>query len=113
MSRFPAMTAKVDITHCLASCCHVTDDEKVSDVVSDLLTAVEAARASRAAHEADHQRVIDLLVEVRRQRGEELGPADLEDLIGKYMDRATISRKTAPAFDGNPPHKRTRRPARS
>lgn len=82
-------------------------------MVDDLLTAVASARESKAAHEKDHQRVIDLLVEVRRQRGGELGPADLEELIGKYMDRATISRKTSPAFGGKPPHKLTRRPARS
>lgn len=82
-------------------------------MVDDLLAAVATARESRAAHEKDHQRVIDLLIDVRRQRGGELGPADLEEMIGKYMDRATISRKTAPAFDGKPPHKRTRRPARS
>jgi hypothetical protein len=85
----------------------------VSDVVDDLLVAVKAARESKAAHERDHQRVIDLLIEVRRQRGAELGVGELEEMIGKYMDRATISRKTAPAFEGKPPHKRTRRRSRS
>ena len=101
------------IAHDLKSCVAITDDGDVSDVVNDLLEAVQAARTSKAAHERDHQRVIDLLVEVRRQKGEELGIGELEEMIGKYMDRATISRKTAPRLGGNPPRKRTRRTSRS
>jgi hypothetical protein len=100
-------------THDLKSCVAITDNGDVSDMVDDLLEAVETARASKTAHERDHQRVIDLLVEVRRQRGGELGIGELEEMIGKYMDRATISRKTTPRLGGKPPRKRTRRVSRS
>ena len=82
-------------------------------MVDDLLAAVETARASKAVHERDHQRVKELLIQVRREKGEAIGPGDLEDLIGKYMTRDTISRVTSPAFGNKPPRKRTRRPPRS
>lgn len=99
------------ITHDLKSCGVITDDGDVSDVVDDLLAEVQAARATLAEHERHHARVKELLVEVRRERGD-LGLADIEEMIGKYMDRATISRITAPQL-AKGTRKRTRKPARS
>jgi hypothetical protein len=83
----------------------------MGDVTEELLAAVAAARASRAQADADHEHVIDLLIQHRRERPE-FGVGDLETLIGKYLDRGTISRRTSPAFGGKPPRKPTRtRPA--
>lgn len=92
----------------LAARRQVTDDWGV-DVVDELLEAVKTARASRAAADRDHERVKELLIRARRERGDELGLAELEELTGRYFDRATISRITASKMDGKPPRKTTRR----
>ena len=87
----------------------------MSDVVDELVTAVATARASHAQAEADHRRVKALLVQARIQRPD-LGPGDLEELTGKYMDRAVISRVTVPEMTrlGHAPtRKPTRRRSRS
>jgi hypothetical protein len=80
----------------------------VGDVTEELLAAVAKARASRAEADADHEHVIELLIRHRREKPD-YGPGDLEELIDKYLDRGTISRRTAGAFDGQPPRKPTRR----
>jgi hypothetical protein len=87
----------------------------VADVVDELVAAVATARASTAKADADHQRVKDLLVQARIQRPD-LGPADLEELTGKYMDRAVISRVTVPEMTRlghTPTRKPTRRRSRT
>jgi hypothetical protein len=68
----------------------------VSDVVSDLKSAVETARASAKQALADHERVKELLVKARLA-DEKLGPKMLEQLTDGYFDRATISRMTSEA----------------
>jgi hypothetical protein len=82
----------------------------VSDVVDTLQAEVQAARDANAAYRQHTERIKALLVQARRERPD-LGLAGLEELIGRFYDRATISRITAPEFDGKPPRKRTRRPA--
>ena len=79
------------------------------DVVDELLAAVKTARESRAAADRDHEHVKELILRVRRERGEDYGPADIEVLTDRYFDRGTISRMTAPALGGNPPRKNTRK----
>lgn len=79
------------------------------DVIDELTQAVEAARKSRSQAERDHERVKELILRVRRERGDDYGPADIELLTGRYFDRATISRMTAPQMGGKPPRKSTRR----
>lgn len=89
----------------------VTDDWGM-DVVDELLAAVKAARESRATANRDHEHVKELLIRARLEKGDELGPADLEELTDRYLDRATISRLTAPQMgqaDGKPVRKKTRR----
>ena len=83
---------------------------RMSDVVDELVAAVETARASTAQADADHKRVKDLLVQARIQRPD-LGPGDLEALIGKYMDQAVISRITVPEMR-KLGHEPTRKPTR-
>ena len=68
----------------------------MGNVVEDLKTAVEAARASKKQAEADHERVKELLIQARLQ-DDKLGPKVLERLSGGYLDRDTISRITSPA----------------
>jgi hypothetical protein len=96
----------------LWSCLQITEDDRVADVVDELLAEVEAARRTGEAHDRHHARVKDLLVEVRRKRPD-LGPADIEELIGRYFDRGTISRITVPALGGKPPRKSSRKRAGS
>jgi hypothetical protein len=104
------MPDKIGVTHDLASCCRVTDDEDVDDVVDELVAAVKAARASTAQAEADHERVKDLFVRARIERPD-LGPDDLEELTEKYMDRSVISRITVPEMRrlGHEPARKPRR----
>jgi hypothetical protein len=82
----------------------------VSDVVDELTAAVQTARASARQASADHERVKELLVQARIERPD-LGPDDLEELTGKYMDRSVISRITVPAMRelGHEPARRPRR----
>jgi hypothetical protein len=80
----------------------------VSDVVDELLAEVKAARRTGAAHERHHGRVKELLIQVRRERPD-LGLADIEALIDRYFDRATISRLTVPALGDERRRKPTRR----
>jgi len=81
------------------------------DVVDELLAEVKAAREALAEHERHHERVKELMVRARLEKPE-IGPADLEELTGKYMDRATISRITYPKL-GKPVRKNTRRRPRT
>jgi hypothetical protein len=67
------------------------------NVVDELVAEVKAARRAEAALRRHNARINELFVEVRAQRPD-LGPADIEELIGRYRDRATISRRTAPAL---------------
>ena len=81
-------------------------------MVDELVAAVETARASKLQHERDHEHVKELLVKARLEKPD-LGPADLEEKIGRYLDRATISRITVPKLGDKLTRKRTRRPPRS
>ena len=94
--------------HDLATRCRVTDHGGMGDVVQELLAEVKAAREAQTERDAHHERVKELLVRARRERPD-LGPADLEELTGKYFDRATISRITVPELGGKPARKPTRR----
>lgn len=78
-------------------------------MVDELTEAVKAAREARAEADRAHERVKELILRVRRERGDDFGPADIELLTGRYFDRATISRMTVPEMGGKPPRKSTRR----
>lgn len=66
-------------------------------MVDELKAAVEAARASRAQADQDNKRVKELLIRTRKERPA-LKIPEIEDLIGRYFDRTTISRVTAEAI---------------
>ena len=78
-------------------------------MVDELTEAVKAAREARAEADRAHEHVKELILRVRRERGDDYGPADIELLTGRYFDRATISRMTVPEMGGKPPRKNTRR----
>ena len=65
-------------------------------MVKDLLDEVKAARRADAASRRHRDRIRQLLVDVRLQRPD-LTVADIEAMIGRFYDRATISRFTAAA----------------
>lgn len=65
-------------------------------MLKELLDEVKAARRAEAADKRHRERIKQLLIEVRLQRPE-LTVADIEEQIGRYYDRATISRYTAGA----------------
>jgi hypothetical protein len=67
----------------------------VSDVVDELVAEARAARRAEAAYKKHLKRVRELLPVVRVR--ENLGPLELEAMIGKLYDRGTISRLTADA----------------
>lgn len=62
-----------------------------------MLAEVKAARRAQASEKRHTDRVKALLVEVRLKRPD-LGIADIEAMIGRFYDRATISRITFPAL---------------
>lgn len=64
-------------------------------MVEELLAEVKAARRAQASEKRHTDRVKALLVEVRLKRPD-LGVADIEEMIGRFYDRATISRITVP-----------------
>ena len=66
-------------------------------MVDELLAAVDEARAADEAARARHADVKELLVRVRREKPA-LTLAEIEEKIGRYYDRGTISRVTAPAL---------------
>lgn len=80
----------------------------MGDVVDQLLAEVRAARRADAARERHTRRIKELLVQVRRERPD-LGLADIEELIGRYYDRATISRETVPHLGADRTRKRSRK----
>lgn len=63
--------------------------------MDELVAAAKAAKRAEAARDRYMKRVRELLPEVRVK--ENLGPLELEELIGKLYDRGTISRLTADA----------------
>jgi hypothetical protein len=68
--------------------------------MEELLAEVRAARRAEAALDRHARRVKALLIDVRLEalrEGKSLKIADLEASIGKFYDRATISRYTADA----------------
>ena len=75
----------------------------VEDLKAAVEAAVEAARASRAQAEADHERVKEALIQARTLTAslppkDRLGPKVLEQVSDNYLDRDTISRLTSPAL---------------
>jgi hypothetical protein len=71
----------------------ITDDGGV-DAVDELLAEVKAARRADSARKRHTERVKELLVQVRRDRPD-LSVVEIEDMIGRFYDRSTISRMTA------------------
>jgi hypothetical protein len=63
--------------------------------MDELLAEVKAARRADSALQRHTDRVKELLIQVRRENPG-LKLADLETRIGKFYDRATISRITVP-----------------
>ena len=63
--------------------------------MDELLAEVKAARRADLARKRHTERVKELLVQVRRENPK-LKVADLEEMIGRFYDRATISRITVP-----------------
>jgi hypothetical protein len=80
----------------------INDDGEVSDVVDDLLAEVKAARAADAAAKMHTGRIKELLIRLRREQPGLTLP-EIEDMIGRYYDRATISRVTAEAIGTSRP----------
>ena len=64
--------------------------------MEELLAEVKAARRADTAQKRRTERIKALLVQVRSENPK-LKLADLEAKIGKFYDRATISRVTADA----------------
>jgi hypothetical protein len=64
--------------------------------MKELLAEVKAARRAQSAFQRHADRVKELLIQVR-VADPDLKLADLEAEIGKFYDRATISRVTADA----------------
>lgn len=73
----------------------ITDDGGV-DAVEELLAEVKAARRADSARRRHTDRIKELLIQVRRERPD-LSVVQIEDMIGRYYDRSTISRITVPA----------------
>jgi hypothetical protein len=67
----------------------------VSDVVDELVREAKAAKRAETAYRQHLKRVRELLPQVRVEAN--LGPLELEEMIGKVYDRGTISRLTAEA----------------
>lgn len=65
-------------------------------MLKELLDEVKAARRAEAADKQRRARIRQLLIDVRLQRPE-LSVADIEEMIGRFYDRATISRYTSKA----------------
>ena len=76
--------------------------------MDELLAEVQAARETEAALKDHTDQIKALLVKVRLERPD-LGLADIEAMIGRYYDRATISRVTVPLLGD----RRTRKPTRA
>ena len=66
--------------------------------MDDLLAEVEAAREAKTVLERHTRRIRELLIQVRWENPT-LKLADLEATIGKFYDRATISRITVPELN--------------
>ena len=65
-------------------------------MVKDLLAEIEAARADDERAKERTERIRDLLIRLRLEQPKLTLPK-IEDMIGRYYDRATISRKTSAA----------------
>ena len=65
--------------------------------MEELLAEVRAARRADTAQRAHRKRIKQLLIQVRLE-DPDLTVADLEAKIGRFYDRATISRVTADAI---------------
>jgi len=66
--------------------------------MDDLLAEIRAERRAESASKARRERIKGLLVQVRLDNPG-LKVADLEEKIGRFYDRATISRITYPAIE--------------
>lgn len=80
-------------------------------MVDDLKAEVRAARRADAAYKRHTDKIKELLVQVRLEKPE-LGLADIEAMIDRFYDRATISRVTVPQLGERRTRKRTRKPVR-
>jgi hypothetical protein len=67
--------------------------------MDELLAEVKAARRATDARKRHTARIKELLIQVRLS-DPDLTVADLEAKIGRFYDRATISRITFPAIKG-------------
>jgi hypothetical protein len=76
----------------------------VGDVVQELLAEVAAARKAREQDKQHSARVRELLVVLRQEKPDMTLP-EIEDLIERFYERASISRYTAHAL----PDRRTRK----
>lgn len=65
-------------------------------MLKDLLDEIAAARAAAEVDKARRERIRKLLIDVRLQRPD-LTVVDIEQQIGRFYDRGTISRITAAA----------------
>ena len=65
-------------------------------MVDELVAEVEAARTADAVAAQHRARVDELLLRVRQETN--LGLPEIEQAIGRFYDRATISRKTSGAL---------------
>jgi len=62
--------------------------------VEELLAEVKAARRADSARRRHTDRIKELLIQVRRERPD-LSVVEIEDMIGRFYDRSTISRLTS------------------
>lgn len=65
--------------------------------MDELLAEVRAARRAQKAARTHADRVKELLIQVRLQKPE-MNVVEIEEKIGRFYDRATISRITSPAI---------------
>ena len=70
--------------------------------MEELLAEVRAARLADTARKTHRDKIKELLIKVRLEEPD-LTVADLEERIGRFYDRATISRITYPAIKGARP----------
>lgn len=74
-------------------------------MTDQLVAEVEAARRAAEERKRHTDRIDKLLVQLRREKPDMTLP-EIEKLIDRFYDRATISRKTHPALGEDHPVRR-------